>query len=129
MHPAQQSAISTDLVNGHRPDLNYDSPDENQSQNISEALNLDGEDGLHQSYGQRVNETQLDLSSRNASVSFAYEKNILFILMFQEYLQEFIEAEKKQALLHVEDIFCNSKRFGFASYGKWSFLNPQAVGI
>ena len=78
MHPAQENTISTDLVNGHRPDLNFDSPDDSQSQSISEALNLNGEDGLHQSYGQRINETHLDLSSTNVSVSFEYGKNILF---------------------------------------------------
>lgn len=74
MHPAQESTISTDLVNGHRPDLNFDSPDDSQSQSISEALNLDGEDGLHQSYGQRVFETHLDFSPRDVSVSFEHAK-------------------------------------------------------
>ena len=121
MHPAQENTISTDLVNGHRPDLNFDSPDDSQSQSISEALNLNGEDGLHQSYGQRINETHLDLSSTNVSVSFEYGKNILFF--FHERLQEPLESEKKQALLLVENIFCDSKQFGFASNGKWSFLN------
>ena len=115
MYPAQKSTISTDLVNGHRSDVNYDFPDDSQSQSIPEALILDGEDSLHQSYGQRVNETHLDLSSRNVSVSFEYGKNIS--LMFHERLQESLEYEKKQALLHVENIFCNSKRFGFASKG------------
>ena len=53
MYPAQESTISTDLVNGHRSDVNYDSHDDSQSQSIPEALNLDGEAGLHQSNGQR----------------------------------------------------------------------------
>ena len=52
MHPAQENNISTDLVNGKRSGVNYDSSDESQLQSIPEASNLDGEDGRHQSNGQ-----------------------------------------------------------------------------